>query len=92
MPLDPPTPPAGEEIHIPGPSLQPLLLTAAITLTLIGVTFGAVLWVPGVILTLVVIGVWIRDARAEFDHLPAGGHLPGTTETVPRAEDRPDGE
>ena len=26
-PLDPEVPPAGEEIHLPGPSLQPLLLT-----------------------------------------------------------------
>ena len=30
-PLDRPVPPAGEDIHIPGPSIQPLLLTVGIT-------------------------------------------------------------
>ena len=30
-PLDPDVPPAGEEIHLPGPSIQPLLLTVGIT-------------------------------------------------------------
>ena len=35
-PLDRPVPPAGEDIHIPGPSIQPLLLTVGITATLLG--------------------------------------------------------
>ena len=39
-PLDPPVPPAGEEIHLPGPSIQPLLLAFGITLALVGVTLG----------------------------------------------------
>ena len=30
-PLDPEIPPAGEEIHLPGGSLQPVLLTVGIT-------------------------------------------------------------
>ena len=34
-------PPAGEEIHLPGPSLQPLLLTVGVTMLLIGVTTSA---------------------------------------------------
>ena len=42
-PLDPEVPPAGEEIHLPGPSLQPLLLTVGITIALIGVTTGLVI-------------------------------------------------
>ena len=29
-PLDPPVPPAGEDVHIPGPSVQPLLLTIGV--------------------------------------------------------------
>ena len=42
-PLDPEVPPAGEEIHLPGPSLQPLLLTVGLTVALIGVTTSPVI-------------------------------------------------
>ena len=34
--LDPEPPPAGEEIHLPGPSVLPALTAVGITLTLIG--------------------------------------------------------
>jgi hypothetical protein len=64
-------PPVGEEIHLPGPSLQPLLLTVGITATLIGVTTALFLVIAGGVLTLATLLVWIRDARREFDHLPS---------------------
>jgi hypothetical protein len=64
------TPPVGEEIHLPGPSLQPLLLAVGITVTLVGVTTAFFLVIVGVILILGVLFVWIRDARREFEHLP----------------------
>jgi hypothetical protein len=70
-PLDPDVPPPGEEIHLPGPSLLPVLLTVGITLALVGITLGPVIWVPGVILTLVVTVRWIADTRREIDELPA---------------------
>ena len=37
-PLDPEVPPAGEEIHLPGGSIQPVLLTFGITVAIVGVT------------------------------------------------------
>jgi hypothetical protein len=86
-PLDRPVPPAGEEIHIPGPSAQPLLLTIGITVALLGVTTSWLLWVPGVILTVVVLAAWIRDAKREYDHLPLE-HATPVQETA-RPEDRP---
>jgi hypothetical protein len=67
-------PPAGEEIHLPGPSLQPLLLTIGVTAALIGVTTALFLVIAGGILTLGTLFVWIRDARREFEHLPAEHH------------------
>jgi hypothetical protein len=68
------TPPVGEEIHMPGPSLQPLLLTVGLTMTLIGVTTALFLVIAGGILSLAVLFVWIRDARREFDELPSEHH------------------
>ena len=71
-PLDRPVPPAGEDIHIPGPSLQPVLLAAAITTSLLGVTIWfPVLLIAGLLLTVGVLFAWIRGARHEFDELPA---------------------
>ena len=70
-PLDPEIPPSGEEIHLPGPSLLPVLLAVSITLGLVGITLGPVFWVPGVILSLIFVVRWIGDTRREIDELPA---------------------
>jgi hypothetical protein len=63
-------PPAGEEIHLPGPSVQPVLLAAGITTALIGVTISIVLVIAGGLLSLVVIVRWIRDTRRDVAELP----------------------
>jgi hypothetical protein len=69
-PLEPEIPPAGEEIHLPGPSIQPILLAFAITIGIVGVTTTIVLSIAGVALALAVIVVWIRDTRRDIDELP----------------------
>jgi hypothetical protein len=69
-PLDPEVPPAGEEIHLPGPSIQPLLLTIGITMALVGVTTSIVLVIAGLILSVVVILRWIADTRRDVSELP----------------------
>ncbi|UGS37649.1 hypothetical protein [Capillimicrobium parvum] len=76
--LDPKVPPAGEEIHLPGPTIKPLLLTVGITAALIGVTTFWILWVLGGLLTIAVIVTWIMDTRRDMAELPldheAGHH------------------
>ena len=73
-PLDPEVPPAGEEIHLPGPSIQPLLLAVGITIGLVGVTTFFPLVIAGVILSVLVIVSWVRQARREIDELPLDHH------------------
>jgi hypothetical protein len=90
-PLDRPVPPTGEEIHIPGPSAQPVLLTIGITITLLGITNGLIVLIPGVVLTLLVLIGWIRDARHEYEHLPLEHHLE-VQDTTPSPENRPHAE
>lgn len=68
--LEPDTPPPGEHIHLPGPSLQPILLAFGITLTLVGVTLGMFLLVSGLLLTFGVIVRWVADTRREMRALP----------------------
>ena len=69
-PLDPEIPPAGEEIHLPGPSMLPVLTAVGITLALVGVTTFIELTVVGVLLTIVCIWRWIADTRREIEELP----------------------
>ncbi len=69
-PLEPETPPAGEEIHLPGPSILPVLTALGITLALIGITTFIEFTVIGVILTIWCLVRWIKDTRREVDELP----------------------
>lgn len=71
MSTEPELPPTGEQIHMPEPSLLPLLLTIGITVLLIGVTGSPILLVSGTVLTVIVLARWIVDARREYRHLPA---------------------
>ena len=64
-------PPAGEEIHMPDPSLIPILNAAAVTIMLLGVTFSMVVLIAGAILFVVTTAIWIRDTRREIASLPA---------------------
>ncbi len=71
-PLDPELPPVGEEIHLPGPSILPLLVAVGITLALVGITINLVLVAAGVMLTVVCVVRWVRDTRHDIDELPLG--------------------
>jgi hypothetical protein len=76
-PLEPEVPPVGEEIHLPGPSILPVLTAVGITLTLIGVTTFIEFTVVGVILTVCCVVRWIKDTRREIDELPLDAHADG---------------
>ena len=69
-PLDPELPPVGEEIHMPGPSILPVLTAVGVTLLLVGVTTFLALTVAGALITLYAVARWIRETRAEIDDLP----------------------
>jgi hypothetical protein len=70
MSRDPNIPPVGEEIHLPGGSIQPLLLTIGITIALVGVTTSIVAVIFGSVLALWTIVRWIADTRRDIAELP----------------------
>jgi hypothetical protein len=63
-------PPVGEEVHLPGPSILPVLTALGITLALVGVTTYIELTIVGGILTIVCAVRWIKETRQELDELP----------------------
>ena len=63
-------PPVGEELHLPGPSIIPILTAFGIALALVGVTTTWILTIAGGILTVACIVRWVRDARRDVSELP----------------------
>jgi hypothetical protein len=76
-PLEPQVPPAGEEIHLPGPSILPVLTAVGITLALVGITTFIEFTIIGGILTIVCVVRWIKETRHEIDGLPLDAHIDG---------------
>ena len=69
-PLAAPVPPVGEEVHLPGPSIQPLLLTVGITIALIGVTTSWLAVIAGGLIVVFTMARWIADTRRDIAELP----------------------
>jgi hypothetical protein len=67
-------PPAGEEIHLPGPSILPFLCALGITLTVVGTTIDWIWIVVGLCIFVVTTLLWIRDTRRDVDELPEEHH------------------
>ena len=72
--LESETPPVGEEIHLPGPSIIPFMMSLGITATVVGTTIDWIWTVLGLIIFLVTLVIWIRDTRHEIDALPEEHH------------------
>jgi hypothetical protein len=64
-------PPVGEEIHMPEPSLVPILNAVGLSLAIVGLTISVLVTVVGLVIFLVTLVRWIRDARHEISELPA---------------------
>jgi hypothetical protein len=62
--------PAGEAVHLPGPSYLPVLTAFGISIAVVGVVIWWVLVVIGGLIALVAIIRWIRETRQEVSELP----------------------
>jgi hypothetical protein len=61
---------AGEPIHLPGPSYQPVALAFGLTLAITGVVIFPAMTVIGLVIVLVTLWMWVRDTRRETSELP----------------------
>ena len=67
----------GEQIHLPNPSILPLLNAVGLAIAIVGIPISLILVIPGLVLFVVTAAIWIRDARRELDELPldhSAGH------------------
>ena len=69
-------PPAG--IHVPGPSFRPLLAAIATAVMLLGLVIDPVVFLAGVLMTVIGLLGWLNDARKEYREVEKAdvtGHL-----------------
>jgi chromate transport protein ChrA len=65
-----PAPPAGEQIHLPGPTILPFAMAIGITLIVVGTTITWFLSVLGGIIFVWTLIRWVRDTRRDVSELP----------------------
>ena len=69
-----PVPPAGEEIHMPEPSLIPLVNSAALAIAIVSITLSWYIVALAGIVFLITTVRWIADVRRDIDALPLEHH------------------
>ena len=68
--LEPQTPPAGEDVHLPGPSLVPVVNAVGLTLAVLGLSVGILITIAGLIIFVLSLVRWIADTRRDVAELP----------------------
>ena len=63
-------PPAGEQLHLPGPSIKPFMTAIAITLIVIGTTINIIISIVGLIALVIIVLLWVGDTRRDIAELP----------------------
>ena len=63
-------PPVGEEIHMPAPSILPLINAAGLALTIVSLTLSWYLVIVGAIIFVWTTIRWIADTRRDIADLP----------------------
>jgi type IV secretory pathway TrbD component len=66
----PEAPPAGEAVHLPGPSYLPIVTAVGISIAVVGVVQSWVIVAFGLVVTLVAVWRWIRETREDMAELP----------------------
>ena len=67
-------PPAGEEIHMPEPSIIPIVNAAALAIAIVSITLSWYTFALGAVVFVITTVKWIADVRRDIDALPLEHH------------------
>jgi hypothetical protein len=67
-------PPAGESIHMPAPSIIPIINAVGLSIAIIAIPLSIYAAIVGLLVFLITAAIWIRDSRREMDALPMDHH------------------
>ena len=68
--LETEAPPVGEEVHMPEPSILPIVNAVGVALSIVGITISVAVSIVGIIIFLLSLIAWIRAATHEISELP----------------------
>jgi hypothetical protein len=69
-PDHPTAPPAGEPVHLPGPTYLPAVTALGLTLAVTGIVLSWVITGIGVVIAVVAVWRWVKDTRRDISELP----------------------
>jgi hypothetical protein len=69
-PLETNAPAVSEEVHMPEPSMLPIVNAVGVTLSLVGLTLSIAITIIGLVIFLVTLVAWVRAAAHEISELP----------------------
>ena len=69
-----PIPPAGEEVHMPEPSIIPVVNAAALAIAIVSITLSWYVVALGAVVFLITTIRWIVDVRRDIAQLPLEHH------------------
>jgi len=67
-------PPVGEEIHMPAPSIIPLINAAALAIAIVSITLSWTLVIISGVIFLATTIKWVADVRRDISELPLEHH------------------
>jgi hypothetical protein len=68
--LETEAPPVGEEVHMPEPSILPIVNAVGVALAIVGITISVAVSIIGIVVFLLSLIAWIRAATHEISELP----------------------
>jgi Flp pilus assembly protein TadB len=63
-------PPAGESVHLPGPTYLPVVVALGITIVVVGIVMSPLIVAVGALIALIAIVRWVRETRRDMSELP----------------------
>jgi hypothetical protein len=67
-------PPAGEQVHMPEPSVLPVINASALAIAIVSITISWIVVAAALIVFLATAAKWIADVRRDIADLPLEHH------------------
>ena len=68
--LETEAPPVGEEVHMPEPSILPIVNAVGVSLAIVGLTLELAVTIIGLVIFFVTLVIWVRSAAHDISELP----------------------
>ena len=68
--LETEAPPVGDVVHMPEPSMLPIVNAVGVSLSIVGLTLSIAITIIGLVIFLSTLVIWVRSAAHDISELP----------------------